>query len=85
MKLRMGFFAGLTVGYYLGAMAGRERYQQLNRLLGKVSRSSAMGKATDKTKAVVDLGMDRAKEGVSTRIHRSNGSHTSEPSEFSPS
>jgi hypothetical protein len=82
MRLRFGFFTGFIVGYYLGAMAGRERYQQLNRLIGKARRSSAVESATDRTKAVVDLGMERAKEGVQNKIHH-NGN--AESSEFSPS
>ncbi len=70
MRLRFGFFAGFATGYYLGAMAGRERYQQLNRLIGRAKRSDAMDVAADKAKAAVDLGVEKAKEGVQTKLHQ---------------
>jgi hypothetical protein len=58
----MGVMVGFGVGYYLGAKAGRARYQQLSAMLGKVRGSSAYEEATDKAKAVVDLGVERAKD-----------------------
>jgi hypothetical protein len=70
MKLRIGLIFGFAVGYYFGAMAGRERYLQLNRWLRRVRRSDAFETAVDKTKAVVDLGVERAKDAVE---HRTNG------------
>ena len=36
MKLRLGIVLGFGVGYYLGAKAGRERYEQLRRILARV-------------------------------------------------
>jgi hypothetical protein len=54
--------AGFGVGYYLGAKAGRERYVQLNAMVRKVKRSDAYEEATDKARAVVDLGVERAKD-----------------------
>jgi hypothetical protein len=64
MRFRLGVMAGFGAGYYLGAKAGRERYEQLNTLIGKVKRSDAYEEATDKAKAVVDLGVERAKDLV---------------------
>ena len=58
MRFRMGVIVGFGTGYYLGAMAGRERYEQLNRMLRKVKRSDAFDAAADKAKAVVDLGKE---------------------------
>lgn len=63
----MGFAIGFGAGYYLGAMAGRERYEQINRALGKVRSSEAFETATTKAKEVVDLGVDRAKQVVEDR------------------
>lgn len=71
MKLKLGLIVGFAAGYYLGAMAGRERYEQLNRMLRKAKRSDAFETAVDKTKAAVDLGVERAKDMVE---HRTNGS-----------
>jgi hypothetical protein len=76
MRFRLGVMVGFGVGYYLGAKAGRERYEQLNALLGKVQRSDAYQEATDKAKAVVDLGVERAKEFAEE--HTPGNGHRSE-------
>ena len=68
MRFRMGVIVGFGTGYYLGAMAGRERYEQLNRMLRKVKRSDAFDTATEKAKAVVDLGKERARDLVDSKI-----------------
>ena len=36
MRMKFAFGAGFGLGYYLGAMAGRERYEQINRVGRKV-------------------------------------------------
>lgn len=59
---------GFGAGYYLGTMAGRERYEQINRMVKKVKRSEAYDVATDKAKAVVDLGVERARDLVESKI-----------------
>ncbi len=64
MRFRLGLMAGFAAGYYLGAKAGRERYEQLNTWIGKVKRTDAYEEATDKAKAVLDLGVERAKDLV---------------------
>ena len=68
MRFRMGVMVGFGAGYYLGAMAGRERYEQLNRVVRKVKRSDAFDTATDKARAVVDLGKERARDLVDSRM-----------------
>ena len=74
MKLRIGFVFGFATGYYLGAMAGRERYEQLNRMARKVRRSEAFETAQEKAKAAVDLGVERAREAVESRVGDGHGS-----------
>lgn len=64
MRFRLGLMAGFAAGYYLGAKAGRERYEQLNTWIGRVKRSDTYEEATDKAKAVIDLGVERAKDLV---------------------
>jgi len=64
MRFRFGLLVGFAGGYYLGAKAGRERYEQLNVMVQKVKHSGAYDAATGKAKAVVDLGVERAKEFV---------------------
>ena len=79
MRIRIGLVIGFTVGYYLGAMAGRERYQQLNRMIGKVRRSEAVDVAGDKARTVIDLGYEKAKDGIQHKLHH-NG--TTQPNAF---
>jgi hypothetical protein len=67
MRFRAGLVTGFAAGYYLGAKAGRARYEQINRILRDVRRSPAFGAATDKARAVVDLGVERAKDIVDIR------------------
>ena len=64
MRMRLGLVVGFGAGYYLGAKAGTERYEELNRLLEKVRRSEAYETATEKAKAAVDLGVERVREAV---------------------
>jgi hypothetical protein len=67
MKLRLGFVTGFAVGYYLGAMAGRERYEQINQLLRQAQDSDALEGAAGKARAVVDLGRERARDLVGSK------------------
>jgi hypothetical protein len=64
---------GFGVGYYLGAKAGRERYEQLSATLQKAKRSEVYEEATDKAKAVIDLTVERAKGFVEE--HTPMGGH----------
>ena len=61
-KFRFGALIGLTLGYYLGARAGRERYEQMNRALRRARSSPAFDQAATvvgKARAVVDLTRER--------------------------
>jgi hypothetical protein len=62
MRFRTGLVVGLGVGYYLGAKAGRSRYEQIDRWLQKAKESDIVDTATEKARAVVDLGMERARD-----------------------
>ena len=75
MRMKFVFGVGFGLGYYLGAMAGRERYEQINRTLRRVKRSDTFDAATDKARAVVDLGVERAKDIVETTLSRDPGSN----------
>ena len=59
---------GFGAGYYFGAKAGRERYEQINRWLERVKANEAYGTAAEKAKAAVDLGVERAKDLVGDRL-----------------
>ena len=61
-KFRTGLILGFAAGYYLGAQAGRERYEQLNRLLQRALQSDAIDHASTavgKARAVIDLTRER--------------------------
>jgi hypothetical protein len=72
----MGLAVGFAVGYYLGAKAGRQRYDQMNRALARLRKSDAFEVAADKAKAVVDLGVERAKDVVGDKFKHGNGDDT---------
>jgi hypothetical protein len=55
MRFRLGVVIGFAAGYYLGARAGRERYEQIRRGIGQVRESGVLQKA----RAAVELGIER--------------------------
>ena len=46
MRYRAMFFAGLAVGFVIGARAGRERYEQMKKAATQVAQSPPVQKAT---------------------------------------
>jgi hypothetical protein len=77
MRFRLGFVTGFAVGYYLGARAGRERYDQINQALRKARRSDTFEAATEKAKSAVGEGVDKARDVVESRT--GNGQSTDAP------
>ena len=75
MRFRLGFIVGFGTGYYLGTAAGRERYEQINRMVRKAKTSESFEVATEKAKAVVDLGVERARDLVDRDGNGSDTSH----------
>ena len=55
MRFRLGLAIGFGAGYLLGARAGRERYEQLRRL---IQRTPLV-----KVQAAVELGRERLRVG----------------------
>jgi hypothetical protein len=55
MRFRIGLVLGFGLGYYLGARAGRERYEQIRSWLGQTPLA--------KVQAAVDLGRERLRNG----------------------
>jgi hypothetical protein len=64
MRFRMGLMIGLGVGFYLGTAAGRERHEQINKMIRRVKRTDAYETATEKAHAAVDLAVERTKDLV---------------------
>ena len=89
MRFRLGFVTGMATGYYLGARAGRQRYDQINRAIAKVKRSEAYEEVTEmakakvevaaeKAKAVVEEGVEKARSVVESRGEGNSNGHSSE-------
>ncbi|MCD9622392.1 YtxH domain-containing protein [Rhabdothermincola salaria] len=57
MSFKTGFIVGAAVGYYFGAKAGRDRYEQIDRQLEKVRSHPKYQVATEK----VGEGLDQVK------------------------
>ena len=68
MRFRLGLAVGFGAGYYLGAKAGRERYEQMNRWINRAKESEAYETATEKAKAVVDLSPGGVRVATDERI-----------------
>jgi hypothetical protein len=51
MRYRFMFFAGLAVGFVIGARAGRERYEQLRKLARRAADSPAVQQAAGAAQA----------------------------------
>ena len=85
MKTRLILGAGFAAGYYLGAKAGRQRYEQLNRLIGTIRRSTPATMASHKAKEVAEEGFDRAKDKVGHKLHHRGNGKSAESMDFMPS
>ena len=81
MRFRLGVLTGFAGGYYLGAKAGRERYEQLSQMLDRMRRHDAVVTATEKTKAVVEdtveVARDKAQDLVDNRLGNGQSDQTS--------
>jgi hypothetical protein len=73
MGFKLGAVTGFAAGYYMGARAGRQRYDQINRQLARLKRSEAFEQATDKAKTVVEEGVEKARSLVETKSGNGNG------------
>ena len=83
MRFRAGLVIGFAAGYYLGTAAGRERHEQIKSTIRKVKRSDAYDTVTDKAHAVVDLGVERAKDLVDSKTG-GNGNAVADRSQDGP-
>jgi hypothetical protein len=67
MKFRIGLLIGFGVGYYLGARAGRARYEQMRRRLERLRDSRLF----ERMQAAVELSVERLRtdEPASPPLH----------------
>ncbi len=72
MKFRIATAVAFGLGYTLGTKAGRERYNQIVKVTGQVTRSApvagSLGVVADKAKAAATLSVERARDAVSSRL-----------------
>jgi hypothetical protein len=59
MRFRTGVLVGLAVGYYYGAKAGRERYQQIDDYLERIRGSEAYHDLVERLSALADAGIEQ--------------------------
>jgi F0F1-type ATP synthase membrane subunit b/b' len=76
MAFKVGLVSGFAAGYYLGAKAGRQRYEQMNQALSKLRRSDAVDSATEKAKTVVGEKVESAKNLVESKVGNGKGDET---------
>ncbi|MGH9265983.1 MAG: hypothetical protein ACRD1D_14945 [Acidimicrobiales bacterium] len=67
MRFRLGLVTGFAAGYYLGAKAGRQRYDQINRQLTRLRGSEAFEQAAERARSVVEEGVEKARSVVESR------------------
>lgn len=73
MRFRLGLCIGFGAGYYLGSMAGRERYEQINQAVRKIKRSDTFEMATEKARDAMEVGIDKATDLVDSATGSGNG------------
>ncbi len=73
MRFRLGVATGFCAGYYLGAKAGRERYEQINRAIQKVKRSDVFESAEERARAAVEERVGAARDLVESRMGNGRG------------
>ena len=68
MTFKTGVIVGLVLGYYYGAKAGRERYEQIERVLQPIRESDIYLQLTDKARGAVGYSIretaNRAREAA---------------------
>jgi hypothetical protein len=70
MIYKLCFGAGFGAGYYFGAKAGRQRYDELNQALEKLRRSPQVEAVADKVQHVIDEGVDKATAAVGDAVDK---------------
>jgi hypothetical protein len=79
MRFRLGLVTGFATGYYLGTKAGRQRYDQINRVVSWVRRSETFEVAAERAKTVVEDGVEKALSLVDGRAPNANGFDPADP------
>ena len=60
MRFRTGVLAGFALGYYFGAKAGRERYQQIEEYLTQMRSSTTVRQLVSRLGDLAEAGVTRS-------------------------
>ena len=63
MRLKFGLVIGFAVGYLMGSKAGRYRYDQIMKALGKIGQSEPATKARAQATRMVEEATERFRNG----------------------
>ena len=63
MRLKFGLLIGFAAGYLMGTKAGRYRYDQIMKVLGRVAQSEPAQKARAEATKLVDEATNRFRNG----------------------
>jgi hypothetical protein len=83
MRFRLGMIIGFGAGYWFGTAAGRQRHEQLQRMVDKARATETFETVSDKAKAVVDISVERARDFVDEHVP-GNGTSVVAPPEVAP-
>ncbi len=70
MKFRFGMILGFITGYVLGAKAGRARYEQIVRSLGRLMGTEPVQRATERGREYLGNGMTAASERIRSTVEK---------------
>lgn len=70
---KSGAIAGFAVGYMQGAKAGRQRYEQIQLKIKKVSESPTVKKAIEPMKPMVAAKLESGKEMMGSVMNKASG------------
>lgn len=77
MRYRVAFLGGLAVGFVLGARAGRERYEQIKQLAGRVAESpqaqQAAGAFQAQATGLAKTARQKVTDGLQDRVPKVAG------------
>lgn len=73
MRFKTGLLIGLAAGYYLGARAGRERYEEIEQVLEKARATDAYAQARARVDAVLGDVAVNARQVLNERIPGRDG------------
>ena len=68
MSLKAGLVVGFGVGYVLGAKAGHERYEQIERAWARISSTPAFEELMRRGSAVLSQGLEAGRGTVSAGL-----------------